>query len=59
VPVGLDLVEMENPALQSALEEGLLEPLDWIKLGIKADFLPGAVRVLVGVFFVGSTSLSY
>ncbi len=57
--VGWDLVEMETPELQRGCEEGLLEPLDWSKLGNKADFLPAAVSECGAGIFVWSTALTY
>ncbi|MCK8201766.1 extracellular solute-binding protein, partial [Erwinia amylovora] len=54
-----DLVEMETPELQRGCEEGLLEPLDWSKLGTKADFLPAAVSECGAGIFVWSTALTY
>lgn len=57
--VGWDLVEMETPELQRGCEEGLLEPLDWSRLGNKADFIPAAVSECGAGIFVWSTALTY
>lgn len=57
--VGWDVVELETGELKRGCEEGLLEPLDWSKLGNKADFIPAAVSECGAGIFVWSTVLTY
>ncbi|MDJ0089523.1 extracellular solute-binding protein [Pantoea allii] len=57
--VGWDVVELETPELERGCEEGLLETLDWSKLGNKADFAKGSVSECGAGFFVWSTVLTY
>lgn len=38
-----DVVQMEAPELENACDEGLVEPLDWAKLGGKSTVIPDAV----------------
>jgi len=54
-----DVVEVESPDVARGCDEGLFEPMDWSKVGAKADFVPAAVTECgVGVF-VWSTVMAY
>jgi putative spermidine/putrescine transport system substrate-binding protein len=54
-----DVVEVESPDVARGCDEGLFEPMDWSKVGPKADFVPAAVTECgVGVF-VWSTVMAY
>ena len=54
-----DVVEVESPDVARGCDEGLFEPIDWSKIGNKADFQPAAVYECgVGVF-VWSTVMAY
>ncbi|HAT32861.1 MAG TPA: spermidine/putrescine ABC transporter substrate-binding protein [Janthinobacterium sp.] len=54
-----DVLEMESGDIGRACEEGLIEKIDFSKIGKKADFMPEAIHECgVGVF-VWSTVLAY
>lgn len=57
--VSWDVVELESGDLGRACEEGLLEKLDYSKIGKKSDFLPEAVQECGVGAFVWSTVLAY
>lgn len=55
-----DLVQMEAPELENACEEGLVERIDWERLGGKDQMIPSAVMGECGVgTIVWSTILAY
>ncbi|MFC3107719.1 ABC transporter substrate-binding protein [Undibacterium arcticum] len=57
--VSWDVVELESGLLGRACEEGLLEKLDYSKIGKKSDFMPEAVQECGMGAFVWSTVLAY
>jgi putative spermidine/putrescine transport system substrate-binding protein len=57
--VSWDVVEIESGLLGRACEEGLLEKLDYSKIGKKSDFMPEAVQECGMGAFVWSTVLAY
>ncbi|WP_020559769.1 ABC transporter substrate-binding protein [Thiofilum flexile] len=57
--VSWDLVEMESPDLTRGCFEGVFEPLDWDKLGIKDQLMESAVNKCGAGVFVWSTVLAY
>lgn len=54
-----DVVETESPDVDRGCDEGLFEPLDWARIGNKADFLPAAVHECGVGIFVWSTVIAY
>lgn len=54
-----DVVEVESPDVARGCDEGLFEPLDWSKIGNKADFVPAAVTECGVGIFVWSTVMAY
>lgn len=54
-----DVVETESPDVDRGCDEGLFEPLDWSRIGSKADFLPAAVHECGVGLFVWSTVIAY
>jgi putative spermidine/putrescine transport system substrate-binding protein len=55
-----DVVELESPDVGRGCDEGLFEPLDYSKIGNKADFAPKAAVTDCGVgIFVWSTVMAY
>lgn len=55
-----DVVQVEAPELINACEQGLLEIIDWNKIGPKSDFIPDAVMGECGVgTIVWATILAY
>ncbi|WP_417585713.1 ABC transporter substrate-binding protein [Nitrincola sp.] len=57
--VSWDLVEVESPELIRGCFEGLFEPIDWEKLGIKDQLIDPAVTECGVGMFVWSTVLAY
>src|SRR5436309_10524122 len=57
--VSWDVVEIESGLIGRACEEGLLEKLDYSKIGKKSDFMPEAVQECGMGAFVWSTVLAY
>ncbi|MFT5643470.1 MAG: putative spermidine/putrescine transport system substrate-binding protein [Janthinobacterium sp.] len=57
--VSWDAVELEAGDLGRACEEGLLEKIDFSKIGKKADFMPEAIHECGIGTFVWSTALAY
>ena len=57
--VSWDAVEIEAGQLGRACEEGLLEKIDFAKIGKKADFMPEAIHECGVGAFVWSTALAY
>ncbi|OSN07896.1 spermidine/putrescine ABC transporter substrate-binding protein [Lonsdalea iberica] len=57
--ISWDIVEVEGPELLRGCNEGLLEPLDWKKLGEASQFVKGAVSECGAGIFVWSTVLTY
>lgn len=47
--VSWDVVQVEAPQLINACDEGLLEIIDWSKIGKKSDYIPGTVMGECGV----------
>lgn len=54
-----DVVEVESPDINRGCDEGLLEPLDWSKIGNKTDYLSAAVHPCGVGAFVWSTVMAY
>lgn len=54
-----DVVEVESGEIGRACEEGLLERLDYGKIGAKTEFMPEAVHECGIGIFVWSTALAY
>lgn len=55
-----DLVVMEAPELENACDEGIVEPIEWDKLGGEEQMLPDAVMGECGVgAYVWSNVLAY
>jgi putative spermidine/putrescine transport system substrate-binding protein len=54
-----DVVEVESPDVTRGCDEGLFEPLDFKKIGNKADFTPAAVHACGVGTFVWSTVMAY
>ena len=54
-----DVIEVESPDVARGCDEGLFEPLDWTKVGPKADFVPAAVTECGVGIFVWSTVMAY
>ncbi|MEO8169936.1 MAG: extracellular solute-binding protein [Oxalobacteraceae bacterium] len=57
--VSWDVVELEAGVIGRACEEGLLEKIDFSKIGKKADFMPEAIQECGVGTFVWSTVLAY
>jgi putative spermidine/putrescine transport system substrate-binding protein len=57
--VSWDAVEIEAGQLGRACEEGMLEKIDFSKIGKKADFMPEAIHECGVGAFVWSTALAY
>jgi putative spermidine/putrescine transport system substrate-binding protein len=57
--VSWDVVELEAGVIGRACEEGLLEKIDYSKIGKKADFMPEAITECGVGTFVWSTVLAY
>jgi len=57
--VSWDVLEVESPELVRGCDEGLLERLDYARIGNKADFVPGAAQPCGIGIFVWSTALAY
>lgn len=57
--ISWDIVEVEGPELLRGCNEGLLEPLDWKKLGDPSQFVKGSVSECGAGIFVWSTVLTY
>lgn len=57
--VSWDVVEVESGLIGRACEEGLVERMDWSKIGKKGDFMPEAVHECGVGAFVWSTVLAY
>jgi putative spermidine/putrescine transport system substrate-binding protein len=57
--VNWDVVEVESGDLGRACDEGLLEKLDWSKIGKKSDLIPESPQTCGVGFFVWSTALAY
>jgi putative spermidine/putrescine transport system substrate-binding protein len=54
-----DVIEVESPDVARGCDEGLFEPMDWAKVGAKADFVPAAVTECGVGIFVWSTVMAY
>lgn len=54
-----DLIEVEAPELTRGCDEGFFMPLDWSKIGDKADYIDAAVTECGVGTFVWSTVLAY
>ena len=48
--VSWDVVQVESPELINACEQGLLEIIDWSRVGGKESFIPTAIMGECGVF---------
>lgn len=57
--VSWDLVEMESPELVRGCFEGLFEPIDWERLGLRDQLIDSAVTDCGVGTFVWSTVLAY
>jgi putative spermidine/putrescine transport system substrate-binding protein len=57
--VSWDAVEVESPELARGCFEGVFEPIDWDKLGIKSTLIDTAVNKCGVGIFVWSTVLAY
>lgn len=57
--VSWDAVEVESPELVRGCTEGVFEPIDWEKLGIKSQIMESAVNKCGVGIFVWSTVLAY
>lgn len=57
--VSWDVVEVEAGVIGRACEEGLLEKIDFSKIGKKSDFMPEAINECGVGTFVWSTVLAY
>lgn len=57
--VSWDLVELESPELARGCFEGMFEPIDWERLGIKDQLIDAAIEECGVGTFVWSTVLAY
>jgi putative spermidine/putrescine transport system substrate-binding protein len=56
---GWDVVQVETEELLIGCEEGLLQPIDWERIGPEDEFIPGAVHECGVGTIVWSTVLAY